>query len=758
MLRRFLLVGLLAGCQAVRTVPDPPGSDRDSIPPAPLPGSVGLTGKIVVLDPGHGGKETGAVGFDGTEEKAINLAVALDLAARRRGAGATVYLTRDTDREIAGADAPLGQELLGRSGLANQVGADLLLSIHHNATLNEKVTERAGSETYYRMDDLGASLEAANSIHRWLVRGLNPPTEAMIPGNYAVLRSAQTAAVLGEASYLTNPPTERRLLTPAGISQEAEAYYYGICEYFAPGVPKVLSLNVNYAAGPLRPEVTARVTGGGSALDPQALELTVSGSEERPVLRGDTLAWQPAQPLPNGDHPVKLQVRNLAGRTSIAATTSIHVAAPPAAMTVSPALPFAPTGGPLPILISVIDALGRPVADGTKIKLKASAGELAQDEITTRGGQASAYVIRIPATGMTLTAKSGTIAATAKLSGTAKGALMGLVTGRGGQPLEGAQILISSNTKAMSARTNREGLWWLPRLPAGMREIRILVPGYREEYLEAHSASFRWSELEPLAGFWVDQTVVIDPEGGDARQRSPAARTQHANWRVAVHLKETFEAAGAKVLLTRRPDESPPDIVRVRVANEADASLYLRIGHLAAGGTRSRAEHYPSSKLGQKLAEGISRNLAEALGTQNDGSVPSTIYPLIQTTSPAVAVYPGGIEEVPDQSLESRCRLEAFAIFRGLMPALPDAAQIKVRALTGVTPIADALIRLDGAWVGQTGPDGTWTFPGMQPGEHHLTVDDGRRIRQLRVVGLEAGENRNVTVDMGRPDIPDDLG
>lgn len=760
MLRLLLIASLLAGCQALGAAPEPRGPVESGPPQgaAPLPDPSGVAGKVVVLDPGHGGKETGAVGPEGTEEKAVNLAVALELAARLREAGAIVHLTREGDHEIAGPDAPLAQDLQGRSELANRLRADLLLSIHHNATLGERATSRAASETYYRMDDLGASLEAADAIHRWLVRGLGQPAEALIPGNYAVLRGAATAAVLGEASYLTNPETERKLRTPEGIRQEAEAYFRGICEYFAPGVPRILSLDVVYDRDPLRPEVVAKVTGGGSPLDPNSVELKVGGMTERPVLRGDTVAWQAPGPLPNGEHPVVLRLRNLAGRTSIPATASLRIAADPAAITLTPALPFAPTGGPLPVAIGVVDALGRPVADGTKVKVRVSAGELAQEDLLTRAGQASAYLIRVPKSGLELTARAGAIEARLKVSGTSRAALMGLVTGHAGQPLEGAQILVTSNSKTMAARTNREGLWWLPGMPAGLREIRILAPGYREEVLQAHSSSFRWTELEPLAGFWVDQLVVIDPEGGDARQHTEAARAQHANWRVAMYLKDTFEAAGAKVLLTRRPDEAPSDLSRVRVANESDASLYIRIGHPVGTGRAPRVEHYPGSKLGARLADGVARNLAEALGTPEAGAVPSTAYPLIQTACPAVAVYPGGSADVPDGAFESRCRLEAFSIFRGLLAPQPNSGQIKVKALAGDAPVANALVRLDGAWVGQTGPDGTWSFPGMLPGEHYLQIDDGRRIRSVRIMGLEPNETRQVTVEMSRPDLPDDLG
>ncbi len=756
MLRPLLLAAVMAafstGCQGART--DFGGAAGG---PGDLPDCGPTAGKIIVLDPGHGGREVGAEGPDGLLEKDANLAVARDLAQRLETAGARVHLTRTEDREAAGPEAGVGDDLRERAAFANRLGADLFLSIHHNARQGEKATDHTATETYYRMDDLGASLEAATSIHRWLVRGLEPPAEALIPGNYSVIRNTRTAAVLGEAAYITHPGVSRKLRTAEGVAQEAAAYYYGICDYFQPGVPRVLALDIDYKSDPLRPEVSARLGGGGSPLDPQAIDLEVDGGAERPVLRGDRVVWRAPAPLTNGRHPVRLWVRNVAGRTSVPATASIAIDEPAAAITLSPAFDFAPSSGPAPVLISIIDVLGRPVADGTRIRLKATGGELAQDEITTRGGQAAAYLIRIPAGGVTLTAQAGTVSRAVKIPGAARPALMGLVTSRGGQPLEGAQILVTSNSRSMASRTNREGLWWLKGDPGGLREIRVWAPGFREEILDAHSSSFRWTELEPVAGIWVDQAVVIDPEGGGARENRAALRAHDANWRVARHLKAIFEAAGARVKLTRRPDEGPPDVSRMRLANGSDAVLYIRVGHPVGAGRHARAEHHPANKLTERLAGAIAGNIAKALDLQDDGPVPATSYPLLQTTTDALVVYSGGVEAIPESALEARCRLEADAIFRGLMPVAPNAAFIKVLARIGEAPIANALVRLDGAWIGQTGPDGSWTFPGMPPGQHLLTIDDGRRVRHIRVLGVEAGEHRQVVVDMERPDIPDDL-
>jgi len=97
-----------------------------------------LAVRKIVLDPGHGGKDPGAVGAGGLREKDVVLRVARKLAPLlRRRMGADVVLTRNTDVFIP---------LKGRTAMANAEQADLFLSIHANASHNRRA---GGLETYY---------------------------------------------------------------------------------------------------------------------------------------------------------------------------------------------------------------------------------------------------------------------------------------------------------------------------------------------------------------------------------------------------------------------------------------------------------------------------------------------------------------------------------------------------------------------------------------------------------------------------------
>jgi N-acetylmuramoyl-L-alanine amidase len=111
-------------------------------PPAELPGI-----RTIVIDPGHGGKEVGAVGPGGLLEKDVTLAVSRKLAASlAKATGARVVMTREDDSLVS---------LDQRTAIANQYKADLFLSVHMNAAV---VKDAKGSETYY------LSLEASDEL------------------------------------------------------------------------------------------------------------------------------------------------------------------------------------------------------------------------------------------------------------------------------------------------------------------------------------------------------------------------------------------------------------------------------------------------------------------------------------------------------------------------------------------------------------------------------------------------------------------
>ncbi|MGE5219424.1 MAG: N-acetylmuramoyl-L-alanine amidase [Chloroflexota bacterium] len=131
-----------------KTAQETPGREVKAVPgPAPTP-AVAKTKKSdtplpnrlrkIVLDPGHGGKDPGAIGIGGVEEKNVVLSIAKKLARKlRQEMGVQVVLTRNDDRFVPLED---------RTATANAEDADLFISLHMNASVN---TEAKGIETYY---------------------------------------------------------------------------------------------------------------------------------------------------------------------------------------------------------------------------------------------------------------------------------------------------------------------------------------------------------------------------------------------------------------------------------------------------------------------------------------------------------------------------------------------------------------------------------------------------------------------------------
>src|SRR5690606_18848766 len=121
-----------------------------------------LTGATIVLDPGHGGDEPGAVGPTGLQEKDVNLAVAREAKAILEAQGATVVLTRTGDYRIT---------LASRGAIAQALPPIAFVSIHHNADPDE-LRDTPGSETYFQIAS-PESKRLAGLLHEELVAALS---------------------------------------------------------------------------------------------------------------------------------------------------------------------------------------------------------------------------------------------------------------------------------------------------------------------------------------------------------------------------------------------------------------------------------------------------------------------------------------------------------------------------------------------------------------------------------------------------------
>jgi N-acetylmuramoyl-L-alanine amidase len=201
--------------------------------------SPSLSGKTVVIDPGHGGEETGAVGPGGHAEKQINLAVGLRLKPLLEAAGAQVLMTRTTDARVLAperaAEATSSAErtqldLAARSAMSNAAGADLYVSIHANGG----PPGDGGTEVYWANSNLNAplSLRLAELAQAELLGALGLADRGFKQRPFNVIRMSEAPAMLVEMGFMTDPGEEALLASDAGQQAAAEAIFRSIDRYF----------------------------------------------------------------------------------------------------------------------------------------------------------------------------------------------------------------------------------------------------------------------------------------------------------------------------------------------------------------------------------------------------------------------------------------------------------------------------------------------------------------------------------------------
>ena len=188
----------------------------------------GLKGKVVVVDPGHGGSDPGAIGPLGTREKQLNLSLAMQVKVDLEKAGAKVLLTRETDIDVFGPKATDREELWARVKVANFNQADLFISIHHNSSANRDA--RGTSTYYYQKTTYDAML--AQDLQKEMLQAGGLPNVGVRPANFFVVKNATMPAALLEVGFISNPQEEQVLGTGAFQQKMSQAIVVGINQFF----------------------------------------------------------------------------------------------------------------------------------------------------------------------------------------------------------------------------------------------------------------------------------------------------------------------------------------------------------------------------------------------------------------------------------------------------------------------------------------------------------------------------------------------
>lgn len=171
----------------------------------------------ITVDPGHGGKQPGAVGPTGVQEKNVCLAVALRVRELLRIRGhADMYMTRETD-----IDVPLSNRLPAAD-------AACYISIHCNAAKDRSAN---GTETFYRVGGHIDSKRLAEILQRNLLRELRLRDRGVKTAAFQVIRQAKCPAVLVELGFISNHAEEALLESEEGQERAARAIAAGVAEF-----------------------------------------------------------------------------------------------------------------------------------------------------------------------------------------------------------------------------------------------------------------------------------------------------------------------------------------------------------------------------------------------------------------------------------------------------------------------------------------------------------------------------------------------
>lgn len=186
-------------------------------PDTPIP-AVPLSTKEqvkIIVDAGHGGTDSGAVG-NGLREKDLTLSISQKVAENLRADPKfDVVMTRESDTF---------PKLPERVKIANEEGADLFISVH----INSATASAKGTETYYKTDK---SKSYANTVHKYLVQATGFTDRKVKQAGFQVIRDTKMPAILVEIGFITNPSEAKQMADEEFQKQVADALYKGIREF-----------------------------------------------------------------------------------------------------------------------------------------------------------------------------------------------------------------------------------------------------------------------------------------------------------------------------------------------------------------------------------------------------------------------------------------------------------------------------------------------------------------------------------------------
>ncbi|MEO1430631.1 MAG: N-acetylmuramoyl-L-alanine amidase [Cyanobacteria bacterium J06633_8] len=185
---------------------------------SPIPGSRVPSGRVsVIIDPGHGGKDPGAIGIGGLREKDVILPISIRVAQILQQNGVQAILTRNSDFFVS---------LKGRVDMAERRNADLFVSIHANSVGLSR-PDVSGLEVYY----YSSGYNLARTVRSGILNSVRVRDRGVRKARFYVLRKTSMPAILVETGYVTGREDAPKLASPQYREQMAQGIANGILSY-----------------------------------------------------------------------------------------------------------------------------------------------------------------------------------------------------------------------------------------------------------------------------------------------------------------------------------------------------------------------------------------------------------------------------------------------------------------------------------------------------------------------------------------------
>ncbi len=190
-----------------------------------------VANRVIVVDPGHGGIDPGAIGVGGTLEKDTVLDISHKVKDLLSKAGAVVVMTRETDKDLSDPGNRVAfrkrQDLSRRVELAHRSKADIYLGIHVNSIPSPRWR---GAQTFYQRGQEDAK-KLAECIQTEMRRVLKNTNREIKAADYFVNRNTRMTSVIIEVGFVSNSEEEKLLNDQAYQHKIAWAIYAGVAKY-----------------------------------------------------------------------------------------------------------------------------------------------------------------------------------------------------------------------------------------------------------------------------------------------------------------------------------------------------------------------------------------------------------------------------------------------------------------------------------------------------------------------------------------------